>query len=186
VLKDLVLLLVRGEKPQFAAGLSPAEGKVLTDIFLAARRTGQFGVPRQVAEQAKSPYQAGLRLLALRVPASVPGAPGGSAAEPTPAAGAFKLEGLWSGVEVEGDRRKYVSVTFRGTGGTLAFEGTVSISMNLDRVEQPQKGTVRYSVQSGSSTRHYLGKWDGRRIAGKISSDASDKGDIGTFELSPR
>jgi hypothetical protein len=33
--------------------------------------------------------------------------------------------------------------------------------------------------------RFYSGKWDGQKITGTISSDASGKGDIGTFELMP-
>ena len=34
--------------------------------------------------------------------------------------------------------------------------------------------------------RYYAGTWDGRKIPGRISSDASGRGDVGAFELSPR
>jgi hypothetical protein len=40
VARDLVLLLVRGEKPTQAAALAP-EGRVLDELYLAARRTGR-------------------------------------------------------------------------------------------------------------------------------------------------
>ena len=68
--RDLVLLLVRGEKPQHAAQLA-VEGRVLAQVFDAARKTGQPGVPRVVLEQGRPPLRDGLRLVALRVPATV-------------------------------------------------------------------------------------------------------------------
>jgi hypothetical protein len=68
--RDLVLLTVRGEKPQFTAALAP-EGRVLAQVFDAAQRTGRPGVPRQVVDEARPPLRDGPRLLALRVPASV-------------------------------------------------------------------------------------------------------------------
>ena len=68
--RDIVLLTVRGEKPRFAAALAP-EGRVLVQLFEAAQRTGRPGVPRQVVDEARPPLRDGLRLLALRVPASV-------------------------------------------------------------------------------------------------------------------
>src|SRR6185295_17274418 len=50
VVRDLVLLLVRSEKPHYAADLSP-EGKPLGDIFDAARKSAPSGVPRSVLTQ---------------------------------------------------------------------------------------------------------------------------------------
>jgi hypothetical protein len=41
--RDLVLLTVRGERPQFAAALAP-EGRALGQVFDAAQRTGRPGV----------------------------------------------------------------------------------------------------------------------------------------------
>ncbi len=53
VAKDLVLLLVRGERPQFAAAVAP-EGRVLLDVYQAAQKTGRFGVAREVVAGAAS------------------------------------------------------------------------------------------------------------------------------------
>ena len=77
VARDLVLLTVRGERPRFAAALAP-EGRVLGQLFDAAQKTGRAGVPRQLVSDAKSPLREGLRLIALRVPATVT-APAGAA-----------------------------------------------------------------------------------------------------------
>jgi hypothetical protein len=65
VLRDLVLLLARGEKPHYAAGLSP-EGKPLGDLFDAARKSAAAGVPRSVLTQGRPPARVALRPLALR------------------------------------------------------------------------------------------------------------------------
>jgi len=124
-----------------------------------------------------------LRLLALRVPASVTGT---REATPPPAASAppLKFEGVFSGSEVGGGIRKYITVTVGGVNSTLAYEGAVRLAVPLTQVEQPGKGVVRFVVQF-RGMRHYAGKWDGQRITGTISSDAGGKGDIGTFELAP-
>jgi hypothetical protein len=182
--RDLVLLLVRGEKPQYAAALAPAEARVLGDVYQAARKTGQFGVPSQVAAEAKPPVKEAIRLLALRVPASVTGT---RAASPAPAASGapLKLEGTFSGSETESGIRKYITVKFRGTYSTLAYEGNVQLSVPITELEQPGKAaTVRFTTQL-RGLRYYSGKWDGQKITGTISAEANGKGDIGTFELVP-
>jgi hypothetical protein len=193
VLRDLVLLLVRGEKPQYAAALA-SEGRVLGDVFEAARKTGRFGVPLSVAATAKPALTAALRTLALRVPASVtaavpagpaiaPAAPAGPAASTVPA---LRLEGSWIGTELQGGVRKYVTVTLRGRGGSVVYEGGISVSVPLLSLDQPQRDSVRYSLEFRGGRRYYVGKWDGRKITGRISSDPSGRGDVGAFELSPR
>jgi hypothetical protein len=182
--RDLVLLLVRGEKPQFVAALAPAEGRVLGDVYQAAKKTGQFGVPNSVAADAKPPMREALRLLSLRVPPSVAGTR--EAAAPAAASAiAVKLEGVFTGSEVDGGIRKYITLNVRGgANNTLAYEGNVQLSVPVLQVEQPQKGVVRFSVQL-RGMRYYAGKWDGQKITGTISSEAGGKGDIGTFELMP-
>jgi IPT/TIG domain len=184
VAKDLVLLLVRGEKPQFVAALAPAEGRVLGDVYQAARKTGQFGVPTSVAADAKPAMRESLRLLSVRVPATVAGTK--EAAAPASASGPpLKLEGVFTGSEVDGGIRKYITLNVRGgINNTLAYEGNVQLSVPVQQVEQPQKGVVRFTVQL-RGMRYYAGKWDGQKITGTISSDAAGKGDIGTFELMP-
>jgi hypothetical protein len=181
--RDLVLLLVRGEKPQYAAAAAPAEARVLGDVYQAARKTGQFGVPTQVAAEAKPPVREALRLLALRVPASVSGTTTATP-PPTTSAPPLKFEGVFTGTEVEGGIRKYITVTVRGVNSTLAYEGAVQLSVPLMQADQPQKGVVRFSAQL-RGMRFYTGKWDGQKITGTISSEAGGKGDLGTFELMP-
>jgi IPT/TIG domain-containing protein len=191
VARDLVLVLLRGEKPRYAAALAP-EGRVLGDVFDAARKTGAFGVPRSVITTAKPPMTAGLRLLALRVPASVVAAvveapqTARTAAVASPSPPPLQLDGMWVGTELEGGTRKYVTVTFRGRGGSLAYEGGISVSVPLLTLDQPQKDAVRYSIEYRGGQRYYVGQWDGRKITGRISSDPSRRGDVGAFELSPR
>jgi len=198
IARDLVLLLVRGEKPQYAAALAP-EGRVLADLFDVARKTGRFGVPRDVAAAVKPPVIAALRVLALRVPAQVlapagtapapsavasPATASAAATAPSPVA-PFHLEGVWVGTVLEGGTRRYVTVTFHGRGGSLSFEGGVSMSVPLFGVDLQRDG-VRFGLEYRGGNRYYNGKWDGRKITGRISTDPAGRGDAGAFELSPR
>ena len=54
VARDLVLLLLRGEKPEHALALAP-EGKVLADLHDAARRTVAVGVPERAGGGDQGP-----------------------------------------------------------------------------------------------------------------------------------
>jgi hypothetical protein len=193
--RDLVLLLVRSEKPRHAASLG-AEGRVLADVFLAARRVSPYGVPREVA--ARPSHRDGLRSVAYRVPASV-AASGAAPAAPPPAAavtaavsaparpaGDLKLDGVWVGTEQEGGRRKYVTMRFRGDAGSYSLDGAVSVTTPFFAVERPQRNTVRLVLEIGGGLRYYIGRWDGSRIAGKVSDDPSGAGEVATFEVSPK
>jgi FHA domain/IPT/TIG domain len=189
VAKDLVLLLVRGERPHFAADLAP-EGRVLVDLFQTVQRSGSDA-------QAKPPPRDALRVLALRVPPGVrgptvvapvslpsstaPATPAPPAAQPMP-----RLDGAWTGTESEGGRQRDVTVTFRGSTGTIAYEGVMTVSAPLLSVDQPQRGGARFSVELRGGLRHYLGRWDGQALAGKISTDPGGSQSLGTFELRPR
>ncbi len=184
--RDLVVLLLRGEKPQRATALA-ADGRVLGDVFEAARRAGAFGVPRAVLAAARPALLASVRALGSRVPASVPqpagapSAPGASAAAIAP----LTLERTWSGFELDDGVRKYLTVVFKGRGGTFAYEGGLSVSLPLWGVA-PQKNGVRFGVEAGGRRRHYAAQWNGSRLTGTISTQEGGKGDLGTFELSPR
>jgi hypothetical protein len=184
--RDLVLLLARGEKPTHAAALAP-EGRVLAEVYLAARRSGGVGVPRAVVTQAKPPVVNALRTLALRVPASVRGPDAGPPTAPgtTTAALALKLDGLWRGFELVSGEKKFLNVTFSGGGGDLAYVGGVRVSMPLQQVEQDRKGKVRFSIQVATGMRHYLGQWDGQKLTGSVSTTPDGTGDLGRFELIP-
>src|SRR5262249_35853494 len=137
VARDLVLLVVRGEKPEFTAALAP-EGRIFGEVFQAAQKAGRFGGAREVVTGLRPPQRDALRLVGLRVPASVPApagaaapiaaaapGPAGAAATPAPGApgGALKLDGAWIGSETEGDERRYLTATFERGSGTIAYEG---------------------------------------------------------------
>jgi hypothetical protein len=186
--RDLVLLTVRAERPRFAAALAP-EGRVLGQLFDAAQRTGRPGVPRGVVEGARGPLRDGLRLLALRVPASVSGpapsaAPGSAAAAPAPAR--LQLEGTWTGSQVEQGQRQYLTVQFQRGGGSIAYEGGITFTVPFLALQQPRRDQLRFSVQIRGGIRHYTGRWDGEKLEGSISTDAGGRNVVATFELRKR
>jgi hypothetical protein len=191
--RDIVLLTVRGERPQFAAALAP-EGRVLVQVFEAAQRTGRPGVPRQVVDEARPPLRDGLRLLALRVPASATApapvaaatAPAASAATPTPPPARLQLEGTWSGRQAEQGQQQYLTVTFRRGGGTISYEGGITLTVPFLTLEQPRRDEVRFSVQMRGGVRHYVGKWDGEAITGSISTDPAGRNVVASFDLRKR
>jgi len=182
--RDLVLLLIRGEKPHFAADLAP-EGKVLGLVHDAARKTGKFGLPVEVVEKAPAGWREPLRVVALRVPVAVKGPATATAEAPAAEAapgGPLKLEGIWSGSEVEAGTRKYVTVTFTKDGGTLTYERALTMSVPIENVK-PQKAAVQFSAKSGSRISWYVGKWDGVKLRGTVHADTAAGVETGTFEL---
>jgi hypothetical protein len=187
VARDLVLVLVRRSRPHFAADLAP-EGRALVDLFQASQKPGG-------SVATKPPLRDALRLVALRVPQSVRGpatvapvaltsppatTPSGAAAQAMP-----RLDGSWAGSESEAGRQRDVSVTFRGSTGTFAYEGVMTVSTPLLSVEQ-QRGAARFHVEVRGGLRYYAGRWDGQALAGKISADPGGSQSLGTFELRPR
>ncbi len=187
--RDLVLLLVRGEKPRFAAQLAP-EGRVLVQLYDTARKAGRTGVPREVVNDARPALRNGLRLIALRVPARVPAtaAAGGEAPDRATSAtrasvrGAF--EGTLRGSELESGQRRYLTVTLQEGEGTISYEGGLTVTVPLQSIEQAG-GAVRFSVRIRGGMRRYAGEWDGDRLVGTISTDASGREVVGSFELRP-
>jgi hypothetical protein len=186
VLRDLVLLLARGEKPHYAAGLSP-EGKPLGDLFDAARKSAAAGVPRSVLTQGRPPARAALRPLALRLPASV-SAPAGevTSAAVTTSVAPLRLAGDWSGTEVESGERRFVTANFVPPAGSLTYQRALTITVTLSNVEQGRDGSVRFEAQAGRGQRYYIGRWDGQKITGKIASDTAGQEVLGSFELEKR
>jgi hypothetical protein len=188
VLRDLVQLLVRGEKPHYAFALAP-DGKVLGDLFDQARKVAPFGVPRSVLAQSRPPLRPGLRAIALRVPASVPLPAGEAAAAPaTPAAGVPRLvlAGDWSGTETEAGERRFVTVNFAPPAGSLTYQRALTITVSLGNVEQGRDGSVKFEAQAGRGLHYYSGRWDGQKITGRIASDPTFQTVIGNFELEKR
>ena len=195
VARDLVLLLVRGEKPHFAADLAP-EGRVFADLYPLARKSVAVGVPRQLIAEARPPVREALRTAGLRIPATVKGpapvvaaatttTPETAAASPAaPAGPALRLDGRWSGSETDSGRTTYITAVFAGPGGTFTYERALSVSQPLLGVVQ-QKTLVRFYVQTGAGPRYYQGKWDGEKLTGTVSVDPASKSPVGTFELGP-
>ena len=185
VARDLVLLLLRGEKPQYALAIAPG-GKVLADLHDAARRTVSVGVPSAIVPDKGSMREA-LRALVLRVPPGVD-APVARAEGAAPAAAEtapLKLDGSWHGAESESGVQTAITVVFRGGSGTLTYERALRMSVPALGVQQAQKGAVRFEVRVGAGSRFYRGRWDGSRITGKVTSDAEGRTDVGSFDLEP-
>jgi hypothetical protein len=185
--RDLVLLTIRSERPRFAEALAP-EGRVLGQLFDAAQRSGRPGVPLEVLTGARPALRDGLRLLALRVPASVtappPSAgPSAPASPATPAPGRLALEGTWTGSQVEEGQRQYLTVVFRRSGGTISYEGGITLTLPLLSLEPVRRDQVRFSVEIRGGIRHYAGKWDGEALRGSISTDAAGRNVVASFEL---
>jgi hypothetical protein len=189
--RDLVLMTIRSQPPTNAAALAP-EGRVLAQLFELAQKSGAAGVPRQLVDDARAPVKDGLRLLGLRVPPTVTAAAAAAAAAagaaPTPAATPppLQLEGSWGGNQVEQGLRTYLSVTFRGSGGNVAYEGGITFTVPMLTVEKPRRDQVRFSVQIRGGFRHYTGQWDGEAITGNVTTDGAGKNVVGTFELRRR
>ena len=182
VARDLVLILVRNERPQFAAALA-AEGRVLGELFLA----GQKGP--LAAAAARPAIRDAVRILAFRVPAAVPGPAGPPSIAVAPAAAGgepLRLEGTWMGTEVEADERRDLTATFKNGLGTMSYEGRVTLTVPFLTLEQPQKNTVRFSLQVRGGMRSYNGRWDGQILSGTVARDAASKDPLGTFTLRPR
>jgi hypothetical protein len=186
--RDIVLLTIRSERPRFAEALAP-EGRVLGQLFDAAQRSGRPGVPLEVVDGARAALRDGLRLLAVRVPASVtaPPAPASVPSAPavpaTPFPGRLVLEGTWTGSQMEQGQRQYLTVVFRRSGGTISYEGGITLSLPLLSLDPVRRDQVRFSVEIRGGIRHYAGKWDGEALRGSISTDAAGRNVVASFEL---
>jgi hypothetical protein len=190
--RDIVLVTLRGQAPQNAAALA-AEGRALGQLFELAQRGGAAGIPRQLVDDARPPLKDALRLLGLRVPPTVTaavapaGAPAGAAAGPAaPTPPPLQLDGNWGGSQVEQSQRTYLTVVFRGNGGSVAYEGGITFTVPMLTLEKPRRDQVRFSVQIRGGLRHYAGQWDGEAIKGDVSTDAAGKNVVATFELRRR
>ena len=188
--RDLVLMTIRGQAPQHAAAIA-VEGRVLGQLFEIARREGAPGVPQRVVDEARPPMLEALRVLALRVPSSVvaESAPT-TAAQPVAAAAAtptppppLQFEGSWGGSQVEQGQRQYLTVSVRGSGGNVSYEGGITFTVPMQSLEKPRRDQVRFSVQIRGGMRHYAGRWDGETLSGNVSTDVAGKNVVATFEL---
>ncbi|MGE5125387.1 MAG: IPT/TIG domain-containing protein [Betaproteobacteria bacterium] len=188
VARDLVLLTIRGERPRYAAALG-SEGRALGQLFDAARKTGRAGVPLQVVSEARAPLREGLRLIALRVPATVSApataasAPGGAAAASASPPPRLSLDGSFRGHETEEGQLRYLTVAFSRGGGSITYEGGITFSVPLLSLEQRGRDQLRFSVRMRGGVRYYSGRWDGERLTGTLSKDSAGREVVGSFEL---
>jgi hypothetical protein len=178
VARDLVLMLVRGEKPRYASALAP-EGRALVTLSEAAGRTGKFGVPREAVTSAPPALRQALRGIAFHVPAAVKAPSEASTAAPP--VQNLVVDGIWTGSETENSATRYMTVNFSGGGGTFTYERALSVTIPLSSVEQPSRRQLKFAFRSGIHLREYEGAWDGQKLRGKIK--AEDGAEIGAFEL---
>jgi hypothetical protein len=194
VARDLVLLLLRGEPPQFAAGLA-SEGRVFRQVYDIARRSGGPPVSRQMVDDLPASVRDALRVVALRVPVTVkegsrpdagPAATGAPSAAPASQSRELRLEGTWTGSENEQGNRRYLTVTFHRDYGSIAYEGGITFEVPFLKLERLGRDRVRFTVQVRGGIRHYQGSWDGETLSGDISRDEAGSDVVGRFELRPR
>jgi hypothetical protein len=178
VARDLVLMLVRGEKPRYAAALAP-EGRALVTLSDAARRGGQFGVPRDAVTSAPAGLRQAVRGLAFRVPAAVKAPSEASTAAPP--VQSLVVDGIWTGSETENGATRYMTVNISGGTGTFTYERALSVTIPLTSVTQPNRRQLKFGFRSGIHLREYAGAWDGQKLRGKITGE--DGAEIGAFEL---
>jgi hypothetical protein len=86
----------------------------------------------------------------------------------------LKLDGLWSGSEMKelsGGRTHSdaFSVRFAGAGGVFEIGGESALP--LLEVDQSAGDQVTFSVWSRGALRRYVGRWDGRQLAGTIDRE---------------
>lgn len=173
VAQDLVLATIRKDVPRYAAALGP-EGKVLAE---AQKQLGTGATPLAGLARLRD----GLRIVATRVPAGVKDPSAAAAAAPEEPA--LVLDGDWRGKEVEKGAPKFITVTFKTKGSNLAYQTGVSMSTPIKKYEVRKGNKVYFLIGGGNKLRHYIGTWDGKKVAGKISANENGTGEIGTFEL---
>ena len=167
VARDLVLLLIRGEKPHFAAELAP-EGRVLVQVGDAGRKTGQ------VRPAAGGGRKGAGRLARAAARGGVARAGVGQGAgrsrfawhpRTRPLAGRFAWRESGPARRWKAGTRKYVTVTFTKDGGTLTYERALTMSVPIENV-QAQKAAVRFSAEERVAHR-LVSRQVGRREAAR-------------------
>lgn len=190
VSRDLFVMLGQGRRPSFAAALA-SEGRVLQQVFDAGARDGGQGVPLGSVTGARQSVRNSLRLVALRVPASVTAEPpptqtATAAPAPTARPEPLDLVGEWTGSELEGGRRRYLTLTFRRSEGTISYEGGITLTVPFLSYDKPGRDRVRFAVQIRGGMRHYHGQWDGEKLSGNITKDQAGQNVTGNFEVRKR
>ena len=77
-------------------------------------------------------------------------------------------------------------MTFHRGGGSISYEGGITLTMPLLSLEESRRDQVRFSVQIRGGVRHYAGKWDGEAITGSISTDMAGRNVVARFVLRRR
>jgi hypothetical protein len=159
------------------------EAAVVVTVAGVDSNPAPFVVGHQQAAPAATPEPAPTAAAATPaapVPTPTP------AATPTPTPPPLQLDGNWAGSQVEQSQRTYLTVVFRGSSGSVAYEGGITFTVPMLTVEKPRRDQVRFSVQIRGGLRHYAGQWNGEAITGSVSTDAAGKNVVATFELRKR
>ena len=98
----------------------------------------------------------------------------------------LELEGTWTGEETEGGQRRYLTITFRRSEGTISYEGGITLTVPFLSYDRPTRDRVRFGVQIRGGLRHYQGQWDGTKLSGDITRDQAGQDSTGTFEVRKR
>jgi len=204
VLQDVVDLLAHGKVPHEAADLASA-GRALRELGeQGAKVSGRLQATVLSSDSAllKRVTNVAFVVPEMAAPAAAAGAASGrQAATPTSAASSvaerataaaaddedaavapLSLDGSWHGFEHTEGRQRGVRMTFAAASGSLTYDAAVALAQKLASVKV-KDNTVRYSVKRRSSTRYYVGIWDGEKISGSISAQSKGGSDLGTFEL---
>ena len=205
VLQDVVDLLSHGKVPHEAADLA-SDGRALRELGeQGAKESGRLQATVLISDSALLKRATKVAFVVPEMAAAVEaaGAASGrqaatatsaaqSSAERAPAAAAatgddaavapLSLEGSWHGFEHTGGRQRGIRMTFSAGSGSLTYDAAVALAQKLATVKV-KDNTGRYSVKRRSSTRYYVGTWDGEKISGSISAQSKGGSDLGTFEL---
>jgi IPT/TIG domain-containing protein len=158
------------------------EAAVVVTVAGVDSNPAPFVVGHQPAAPAATAEPVSAAAVAAPAPTSIPAATPAPAPTPPP----LQLDGNWAGSQVEQSQRTYLTVVFRGSSGSVAYEGGITFTVPMLTVEKPRRDQVRFSVQIRGGLRHYAGQWNGEAIAGSVSTDAAGKNVVATFELRKR
>jgi hypothetical protein len=175
LLQDYFSLFVLRQRPLKTVALSP-RGKVLTDVFAEALRTGGegSGVPTRNVIPPSSSLAKGLRELALLLPTEGQGRAGAA------------LEGLWDGTMSEGSLTRPIKVRLRYEGTRLV--GTLSTQAGAAEMNTPlkdvslDKASLRFTVDISGAAQVFRGTVEAGTIGGSVQKSA-DKSAAGSFTI---
>jgi len=175
LLSDQLSLFVRRERPLHLLELTP-RGRIFSEIYReGVRRVGpEAGIPTSALNPMPPNFAKRLWEVAL-----LPSLEGTS--------GAGIVEGRWDGTMQDGGGEKTIQVRFRAdgsrlTGSLTTTSGGLAMDLPLQAITY-ERGSLRFTLLSGGSPRHFAGVVNGSSITGTIQLDAGSKDAAGRFSL---